>query len=64
MTSSGELPPNAVAVVGMAGRFPGANSLTGFWDNLRRGVESIATLSEGDLLAAGVGEQVLANHGY
>jgi phthiocerol/phenolphthiocerol synthesis type-I polyketide synthase E len=64
VTSSNELPPNAIAVVGMAGRFPGANSLSAFWDNLRRGEESIATLSEEDLLAAGIGEKTLTNHGY
>jgi phthiocerol/phenolphthiocerol synthesis type-I polyketide synthase E len=58
------LPPNAIAVVGMAGRFPGAESLSAFWNNLRRGEESIVTLSEDDLLAAGIGERVLANHAY
>jgi phthiocerol/phenolphthiocerol synthesis type-I polyketide synthase E len=64
VTSNNELPPNAIAVVGMAGRFPGADSLSAFWDNLRRGEESIVTLSEEDLLAAGIGENVLANHAY
>ena len=58
------LPPNAIAVVGMAGRFPGADSVSAFWDNLRRGEESIVTLSEEDLLAAGVSEKALANHAY
>jgi phthiocerol/phenolphthiocerol synthesis type-I polyketide synthase E len=61
---SASLPPNAIAVVGMAGRFPGANSVSEFWDNLRRGEESIFTLSEDDLSAAGIGEKVLANHAY
>ena len=64
MTSNNELPTNAIAVVGMAARFPGANSLSEFWDNLRRGEESIVTLSEQDLLAAGIGEKVLANSAY
>lgn len=31
----------AIAVVGMAGRFPGANDVDTFWDNLTRGVESV-----------------------
>ncbi|MFG1935056.1 type I polyketide synthase [Mycobacterium sp. NPDC048908] len=48
----------------MAGRFPGADSVSEFWDNLRRGQESIVTLSEEDLLAAGVSEKALANHAY
>lgn len=29
-----------VAVVGMAGRFPGAGNVDEFWQNLRSGVES------------------------
>ncbi len=64
MTSNSELPPNAIAVVGMAARLPGANTLSAFWDNLRRGEESIVTLSEDDLLAEGIPEKALANHAY
>ncbi|MCV7427782.1 beta-ketoacyl synthase N-terminal-like domain-containing protein [Mycobacterium montefiorense] len=58
------LPDTAIAVVGMAGRFPGANSVSAFWDNLARGEESISTLSEDELRAAGVGDEVLANPAY
>ncbi|MEO8814697.1 MAG: beta-ketoacyl synthase N-terminal-like domain-containing protein [Mycobacterium sp.] len=64
MSSNNEPPPNAIAVVGMAARFPGAESVSAFWNNLREGVESIVDLSEDDLLAAGIGEEVLANHAY
>ena len=65
MTSSaGDAPGNAVAVIGMAGRFPGANSVAEFWRNLRNGVESIVDLSEEDLLAAGVTAGALANRSY
>ena len=63
-TASDSLPPNAIAVIGMAGRFPGAKSTYEFWENLRRGEESIVTLSEDDLLAAGISEKALANHSY
>lgn len=62
--ASTELPPNAIAVVGMAGRFPGANSVSAFWDNLRQGKESITTLSEQELKAAGIPDEVLANPAY
>lgn len=58
------LPPNAVAVIGMAGRFPGADSVSQFWRNLRAGAEAIVTLSEDELVAAGVGEKALASHSY
>jgi phthiocerol/phenolphthiocerol synthesis type-I polyketide synthase E len=67
MTSSTEqdsLPANAIAVIGMAGRFPGADTVSAFWDNLRRGEESIVSLSEADLMAAGVSEKSLANPAY
>ncbi|MGI8568337.1 MAG: amino acid adenylation domain-containing protein [Methylocella sp.] len=39
MSAQDTLP--AIAVIGMAGRFPGAPALDAFWDNLLRGVESI-----------------------
>ncbi|HMZ15028.1 MAG TPA: polyketide synthase, partial [Mycobacterium sp.] len=48
----------------MAGRFPGADSVTEFWENLRRGEESIQTLSEEDLTAAGVSARTLADPAY
>ncbi|GGF54348.1 hypothetical protein GCM10007301_12330 [Azorhizobium oxalatiphilum] len=32
----------AVAIVGVAGRFPGAGSVAGFWENLRRGADCIS----------------------
>jgi phthiocerol/phenolphthiocerol synthesis type-I polyketide synthase E len=63
-TNLGLLPANAIAVVGMAGRFPGANNVAAFWDNLRRGEESIVTLSEQELRAAGISDDVLANPAY
>ncbi|MGV0625813.1 type I polyketide synthase [Mycolicibacter minnesotensis] len=64
MSTNNEVPPNAIAVVGMAGRFPGARNLTEFWDNLRGGVESIVSLGEDELRAAGVSDAALANHNY
>ncbi|HEX7239395.1 MAG TPA: amino acid adenylation domain-containing protein, partial [Longimicrobiaceae bacterium] len=49
-------PPHGreVAVVGMAGRFPGARDLEEFWRNLRAGVRSIRRFSDEELKAAGV----------
>lgn len=58
------LPDSAIAVIGMAGRFPGANDVSAFWENLRRGEESIVTLSEQELRAAGIGDEVLASPAY
>lgn len=53
-----------IAVVGMAGRFPGARTPTELWANVRAGVESIRTLSEAELLAAGVDPALLADPRY
>ena len=64
MTSNRELPPNAIAVVGLAARSPAANTLSAFWDTLRRSEEPIVTLSDEDLLAEGISEKALANHAY
>ncbi|QSQ16100.1 SDR family oxidoreductase [Myxococcus landrumensis] len=38
-----------IAVIGMAGRFPGAKDLEAFWRNLKDGVESIQFLTDEDL---------------
>ena len=46
--------PLAVAIVGMAGRFPGAGDLAAFWRNLRDGIESISFFTPGELAAEGV----------
>jgi acyl transferase domain-containing protein len=45
--------PSAIAIVGMAGRFPGARNVDQFWRNLRDGVESIRSLTDEELLASG-----------
>ncbi|HEY6349895.1 MAG TPA: condensation domain-containing protein [Candidatus Angelobacter sp.] len=42
-----------IAIVGMAGRFPGANNLEEFWSNLVKGVESISWCSEQEVINSG-----------
>jgi acyl transferase domain-containing protein len=42
-----------IAIVGMAGRFPGAPDLEAFWENLRSGVESIRLLSPAEAVELG-----------
>jgi amino acid adenylation domain-containing protein len=53
-----------VAVIGMAGRFPGAANIEEFWKNLKEGVESISFFSEPDMEDAGVEPQNLAEPVY
>ena len=56
--------PSAIAIVGMAGRFPGARNVREFWQNLRDGVESIRTLSDEELITAGVSSDDLSRPKY
>ncbi|MEU6842766.1 amino acid adenylation domain-containing protein [Streptomyces sp. NPDC046716] len=63
-TDDGALPAGAVAVVGMALRCPGADTPDGFWRNLAAGVESISTLTDEELLAAGVTPDEAARPDY
>ncbi|MEM7349874.1 MAG: amino acid adenylation domain-containing protein [Acidobacteriota bacterium] len=53
-----------VAILAMAGRFPGAPDLSGFWSNLRDGVESISFFSREELVAAGVDPAILEDPDY
>ena len=43
-----------IAIVGLAGKFPGARDAAQFWENLCAGRESIATFTDEELLASGV----------
>ncbi|MFM7424195.1 MAG: beta-ketoacyl synthase N-terminal-like domain-containing protein, partial [Elainella sp.] len=53
-----------VAVIGMACRFPGANSIGQFWENLCGGVESVRFFSEAEILASGVDAELLNRPEY
>src|ERR1700741_3668457 len=53
-----------IAIVGMAGRFPGARNIDEFWANLRDGVETISFYTAEELLAAGVDRETLADKHY
>ena len=61
---SAPMPPGAIAIVGLAGRFPQAASLDDFWKNIAAGVESLATLSDAELDAAGVPAALRAHPHY
>ena len=54
----------AVAIIGMAGRFPGADDVEQFWRNVRDGVESITFFGDDELLAAGVEPDLLRKPNY
>lgn len=48
-----------IAIIGMAGRFPGAENIDQYWQNLRDGVESISFFSDDELTAMGVAASAL-----
>jgi acyl transferase domain-containing protein len=52
---------DAIAIIGMAGRFPGARDVRTLWRNLCAGVESVQRLSEAELRAAGAPRELLAH---
>jgi amino acid adenylation domain-containing protein len=53
-----------IAIIGMAGRFPGAENVEAFWRNLVGGVESISFFGDEELRAAGVPEASLTDPRY
>ncbi|XLS30266.1 amino acid adenylation domain-containing protein [Flavobacteriaceae bacterium M23B6Z8] len=53
-----------IAVVGMACKFPGAANIHEFWENLKKGKETISRFSDDELLANGLQEEDLANPNY
>ncbi len=59
-----QLHGNEVAIIGMAGRFPGAKNVEEFWRNLRDGVESVTFFSAEQLSEAGVEYRLLDDPDY
>jgi acyl transferase domain-containing protein len=59
-----ELTGREIAVIGMAGRFPGARNLSEFWQNLRNGVETVTFFTEEELLASGVEPETIRHPNY
>jgi acyl transferase domain-containing protein len=53
-----------LAIVGMAGRFPGAADIDAFWRNIRDGVESVLSFSDEALRARGVPEAAWSDPAY
>ncbi|MEG3898412.1 MULTISPECIES: beta-ketoacyl synthase N-terminal-like domain-containing protein [unclassified Microcoleus] len=53
-----------IAIVGMAGRFPGAKDVEIFWQNLRDGVESISFFTDKELISTGTEPAVFNDPKY
>ncbi|AFY44051.1 type I polyketide synthase [Nostoc sp. PCC 7107] len=53
-----------VAIIGMAGRFPGAIDIECFWQNLQDGVESLSLFTDDELIAAGIPAALVNDSNY
>ncbi len=57
-------PSEAVAIVGMAGRFPRARNLSEFWERLAAGEELVTFFSEEELLSAGLPPELVQDPNF
>jgi acyl transferase domain-containing protein/acyl carrier protein len=66
--STSDLPNEAneldIAIIGMSGRFPGADTLDEYWNNLVSGIESITFFSDDDLRESGIDPAILGDPNY
>jgi non-ribosomal peptide synthase protein (TIGR01720 family) len=61
---SDDLQGTEIAIIGAAGRFPGAANTAEFWRNLASAVESISFFSREELISEGISAELVADPGY
>lgn len=59
-----ELTGLEVAIVGMAGRFPNADTVEELWDIFIKGKDVVSTLTDEELLSEGLSELIINNPNY
>ena len=64
MTTETDNTFDGIAIIGMAGRFPGANELDAFWDILKAGKEGITFFGKDELLEAGIAPELVGQSHY
>jgi acyl transferase domain-containing protein len=64
MKTSDPIDSTSIAIIGMAGGFPGARNIDEYWRNLRDGVESITFLTDEQLDAIGIDPKLRADPNY
>src|SRR4029453_15972654 len=62
--ASAEPDSERIAIVGIAGRFPGAPTVSVFWERLCRGEECLTRFTATDLCATGIPESLLNDPRY
>jgi hypothetical protein len=55
---------DAIAIIGMAGRFPGAGNVEQLWELLKNGTEARTRLTDEELRRAGVDDALLSDPNY
>jgi acyl transferase domain-containing protein/acyl carrier protein len=58
------VPGNAIAILAVAGRFPGADGPEALWENLCAGVEAVSFFTPAELAASGVAPDLAAEPRY
>jgi acyl transferase domain-containing protein/acyl-CoA synthetase (AMP-forming)/AMP-acid ligase II/NAD(P)-dependent dehydrogenase (short-subunit alcohol dehydrogenase family)/acyl carrier protein len=53
-----------IAVIGMSGRFPGADNIDEFWQNIKESIESITFFTNDEIAASGIEPALLNNPNY
>jgi acyl transferase domain-containing protein/acyl carrier protein len=64
MTTKDPKANQAIALIGMAGRFPNAEDVKIFWWNLEHAVESLVDYTNAEMLEAGVPQALLENPNF
>ena len=59
-----QTPVSDIAVIGMSGRFPGAETINQYWQNLKNGVESVTFFTAQQLIDAGMDADQVSNPDY
>jgi len=54
---------DGIAIIGMAGRFPGAENIAEFWSNVLAGVESVSFFTDAEIRESGLDPQLLRSRG-
>lgn len=62
--NNNEFNGSEIAIIAVAGKFPGTKDIESFWHNLRDGVESISRLTDEELIKSGVSLDLLNNPNY
>jgi phthiocerol/phenolphthiocerol synthesis type-I polyketide synthase E len=53
-----------IAIVGLAGRFPGAENVDALWRNIRDGIESVTAFTDDELRGRGIAQSALDDPAY